>query len=194
MTRAGRRATPRSSGIQLSRRSYLTSCLVPLRGVIPDRLASRARRRDLSPDRLRGGGLADLSRRRRRARLLLGREIHGDFDFTTDALPDEIEALVGGWADAVWTQGKRFGTIGARNQGRLIEITTHRAEAYRPDSRKPDVEFADAVEADLSRRDFTVNAMALALPGLELIDPFGGAADLAARRLRAPLAPAESFT
>jgi poly(A) polymerase len=117
-----------------------------------------------------------------------------DLDFTTDARPDEVERLVSGWADAVWTQGKRFGTIGLRTGSRTMEITTHRAEAYRPDSRKPDVAFADAVEADLSRRDFTVNAMALSLPDLQLIDPFDGVADLAASRLRTPLPPEESFS
>jgi poly(A) polymerase len=137
--------------------------------------------------------------------LLLGRELGDiDFDLTTDARPDEIEAVVRGWADAVWTQGKRFGTIGCRRAGRSFEITTHRAEAYRPDSRKPEVRFADAVDADLSRRDFTVNAMALRLgptsdggaPAADepqLVDPFGGAVDLAARRLRTPLSPEESF-
>ena len=127
--------------------------------------------------------------------LLLGSDAAGiDFDLTTDALPDQIERLVRPWADAVWTQGKRFGTIGCRKGGRDFEITTHRAEAYSPDSRKPDVEFADAVEADLARRDFTINAMALALPEAHLIDPFDGAADLAAGRLRTPLSPEESFS
>jgi len=126
--------------------------------------------------------------------LLLGREITGDYDLTTDALPAETKRLLEGWADAVWTQGERFGTIGARKGDRSYEITTHRAEAYHPDSRKPDVEFADAIEADLSRRDFTVNAMALALPDPRLVDPFDGALDLAAGRLRTPLSPAESFT
>jgi poly(A) polymerase len=116
-----------------------------------------------------------------------------DLDFTTDARPDDIEAIVSGWADGVWTQGKRFGTIGLRKGHRNMEITTHRAEVYHPDSRKPDVVFADAVEADLSRRDFTVNAMALSLPDLRLIDPFDGVADLAAGRLRTPMAPEESF-
>ena len=117
-----------------------------------------------------------------------------DLDFTTDARPDDIEAVVRGWADAVWDQGRRFGTIGIKKGDRLYEITTHRAEAYTPDSRKPDVQFSDAVEADLSRRDFTVNAMALSLPDAELIDPFGGLDDLAAYRLRTPLSPVESFT
>ncbi len=122
----------------------------------------------------------------------------GDLDFTTDARPDQIEGIVDGWAAAVWTQGKRFGTIGITaptpsGVGRKMEITTHRAEAYQPDSRKPDVVFADAIEADLSRRDFTVNAMALSLPDLALIDPFDGVSDLGAGRLRTPLEPAESF-
>ncbi len=97
--------------------------------------------------------------------LLLGAEIdeHTDIDLTTDARPEQTKQLVSGWADAVWTQGKRFGTIGCRHGGWSFEITTHRAEAYSPDSRKPTVVFADAVEADLARRDFTVNAMALRL-------------------------------
>ncbi|HEY6623841.1 MAG TPA: CCA tRNA nucleotidyltransferase [Acidimicrobiales bacterium] len=116
-----------------------------------------------------------------------------DLDFTTDARPDDIESMVAGWADAVWTQGKRFGTIGCIHAGRVYEITTHRAEAYHPDSRKPTVAFGDRVEDDLSRRDFTINAMALRLPEMELIDPFDGLADLAARRLRTPLDPEVSF-
>jgi poly(A) polymerase len=117
-----------------------------------------------------------------------------DLDFTTDATPDEIESLIAGIADAVWTQGKRFGTIGLRIGPRQLEITTHRAEAYHPDSRKPDVQFAPAVEVDLSRRDFTVNAMALSLPDLTLVDPFDGVGDLGASRLRTPLDPEQSFT
>jgi poly(A) polymerase len=128
---------------------------------------------------------------------ILGRPFTKDFDFTTDARPDAIEAIVRGWADAVWDQGRKFGTIGAKKDDVVYEITTHRAEAYAPDSRKPEVAFADAVEADLARRDFTVNAMALELgPGdrTELIDPFGGLADLASHRLRTPLSPEESFT
>lgn len=126
---------------------------------------------------------------------ILGRPVEEiDLDFTTDARPDQIEAILSGWADAIWDQGRRFGTIGAVRSGRRYEITTHRAEAYSPDSRKPEVAFADAVEADLSRRDFTVNAMALSLPDAELIDPFDGVSDLASTRLRTPLSPEESFT
>jgi poly(A) polymerase len=126
--------------------------------------------------------------------LFLGRELDRiDLDFTTDARPDEILALTADWADAVWRQGERFGTIGVQKGGRSFEITTHRAEAYTSDSRKPEVTFSDDVATDLSRRDFTVNAMALALPEPQLVDPFGGAVDLAEKRLRTPLAPEESF-
>ena len=117
-----------------------------------------------------------------------------DLDLTTDAQPEAMKSILEGWADALWTQGERFGTIGARRDDRLIEITTHRKERYQPGSRKPEVEFADAIEADLSRRDFTINAMAVALPSGELVDPFDGAADLAARRLCTPLDPADTFS
>ena len=119
-----------------------------------------------------------------------------DFDLTTDARPDEIKRLLKGWGDAMWTQGERFGTIGARHGERTYEITTHRAEAYNDDSRKPVVEFSDRVEADLSRRDFTINSMALEVTSESpvLVDPFGGAADLITRTLRTPLAPEVSFS
>lgn len=119
-----------------------------------------------------------------------------DYDITTDALPAEIKACLQGWADAIWTQGERFGTIGAKKGERVYEITTHRAEAYHEDSRKPDVTFADEIEADLSRRDFTVNAMALELTtdAPTLVDPFGGATDLVTRTLRTPLDPELSFS
>jgi poly(A) polymerase len=117
-----------------------------------------------------------------------------DIDLTTAALPERTLELLDGLADATWTQGRAFGTIGAKRRGTTFEITTHRAEAYRSDSRKPQVTYASEVEVDLSRRDFTVNAMALRLPEPELIDPYGGAADLAAGRLRTPLAPEVSFS
>ncbi len=118
---------------------------------------------------------------------------HEDVDLATSARPDEVERLVQGWADEVWLQGQRFGTVGCEKGGTRIEITTFRAEVYRPESRKPEVTYADDIETDLSRRDFTINAMALRLPEPELVDPFDGAADLAARRLRTPLAPEVSF-
>jgi poly(A) polymerase len=128
--------------------------------------------------------------------LLLGRDMSDgrDIDMTTDALPAETKRLVKGWADSVWSQGERFGTIGCQKDGWTFEITTHRAEAYDPESRKPEVVFSGVIDADLSRRDFTVNAMALSLPDPVLIDPFGGAEDLAAGRLRTPLSPEESFS
>ena len=119
-----------------------------------------------------------------------------DFDATTDALPSEIKACLNGWADAIWTQGERFGTIGAKKGDRIYEITTHRAEMYNDDSRKPEVSFAGEIETDLSRRDFTVNAMALELTSdaPTLVDPFAGAADLMTRTLRTPLSAEISFS
>jgi poly(A) polymerase len=126
---------------------------------------------------------------------VLGRSRAGaDLDLTTDARPDETTAVLAGWADSVWTQGQAFGTIGARKGDTIFEVTTHRAEAYREDSRKPHVVFARDVADDLARRDFTVNAMALRLPDVELIDPYGGVADLGAGVLRTPLAPEVSFS
>ncbi|MGB3411676.1 MAG: CCA tRNA nucleotidyltransferase [Microthrixaceae bacterium] len=119
-----------------------------------------------------------------------------DLDLTTDAVPEKIKELVAPLASAVWTQGERFGTIGFIIKGIPFEITTHRAEAYAEDSRKPQVAFSTNIEEDLSRRDFTVNAMALEVTGEEpvMIDPFGGLADLGAKVLRTPLTPQESFS
>jgi poly(A) polymerase len=127
--------------------------------------------------------------------LLLDRFGGGDFDLTTEVRPDQIKQLLSGWADAVWTQGEKFGTIGARKGDRTYEITTHRGESYTPESRKPEVTFSDDIGMDLSRRDFTVNAMALEITSSEptLVDPFGGAADLLTKTLRTPLSPEISF-
>ena len=125
-----------------------------------------------------------------------GRE-DNDLDLTTDARPDEIKVCLDGWASAIWTQGERFGTIGAKFADRTYEITTFRAESYADDSRKPHVTYADDIETDLSRRDFTVNAMALELTGdatPTLVDPHGGAVDLMQRVLRTPLGPEVSFS
>jgi len=128
--------------------------------------------------------------------LLLGKVIEGDFDLTTDARPEQIKKMLSGWSDALWTQGEKFGTIGARKGERTYEITTHRGESYTPESRKPEVTFSDAIETDLSRRDFTVNAMALEITAETptLVDPFGGAADLVTKTLRTPLSPDISFS
>ncbi len=125
-----------------------------------------------------------------------GRTDH-DLDLSTDARPPEIKRCLGGWADALWTQGERFGTIGAKFGDRTYEITTFRAESYTDDSRKPHVTYADDVETDLSRRDFTVNAMALELTAGAapmLVDPHGGALDLMNKVLRTPLGPEISFS
>ena len=119
-----------------------------------------------------------------------------DFDATTTATPEDIKRIVSPIADALWTQGERFGTIGLKIGDRTYEITTHRAEAYSPDSRKPEVQFATDIDVDLSRRDFTINAMALEITSESptLVDPFGGAADLMTGVLRTPLSPQESFS
>ncbi len=124
---------------------------------------------------------------------LLGRH-HGDLDFTTDARPDEVKGIVADWADSVFSVGEAFGTVGVVKGGRVYEITTFRSEVYREDSRKPRVEFSDSVEEDLSRRDFTVNAIAIRLPDVEIVDPHGGLADLAKRVLRTPLEPKVAFS
>jgi len=118
-----------------------------------------------------------------------------DYDLTTDARPDRILELVRPWAEHLWLQGQAFGTIGAaQGDDMRVEITTFRAEVYRPDSRKPAVTFSDSLETDLSRRDFTVNAMAISLPEPALVDPYGGIDDLLVhRRLRTPLDPEVSF-
>jgi poly(A) polymerase len=116
-----------------------------------------------------------------------------DIDVTTDARPDVIEGVVKGWADAVWLQGERFGTVGCQKGDDRFEITTFRAEIYRRDSRKPEVTYSDDITTDLSRRDFTINAIAIALDEPDLVDPHGGLDDLVARRLRTPLSPEISF-
>lgn len=124
---------------------------------------------------------------------LLGR-LGTDLDFTTSARPDDIDRLLRGWTDARWDIGREFGTIGAMVGEWQLEITTYRSDAYDSASRKPQVMFGDSLEVDLSRRDFRANAMAVALPGLELIDPYDGLADIAAGVLRTPLAASVSFS
>ena len=116
-----------------------------------------------------------------------------DIDLTTNARPDLVQSLLEGWAHNVWDVGIAFGTVGARHGDHKLEITTYRAEAYDRESRKPDVSYGDNLEGDLLRRDFTVNAMALTLPGNRLIDPFGGLGDLVKRVIRTPGLPESSF-
>jgi poly(A) polymerase len=123
---------------------------------------------------------------------LLGRETH-DLDFTTDARPDDILRIVTPISSARWDVGRDFGTIGARVSGEQVEITTYRADSYDGVTRKPTVAFGETLEDDLSRRDFTVNAMALRVPGKTLVDPTGGVEDLLGRRLRTPSEPEVSF-
>jgi poly(A) polymerase len=123
---------------------------------------------------------------------LLGRELE-DYDFATSARPERIKEILEPWADVIFEIGVRFGTVAARRHGRTIEVTTYRDEIYRDDSRKPSVTFSDDIETDLGRRDFTVNAIALALPGLEARDPHGGLGDIAREVLRTPLDPELSF-
>jgi poly(A) polymerase len=117
-----------------------------------------------------------------------------DVDFATDASPHQTTKLLRGWADAVFLVGVRFGTVGARKGGRSLEITTFRQEAYAPEHRKPAVTFAKDIQTDLSRRDFTINAMAMELPGGELVDPYGGVRHLAQRILDTPLEPEVAFS
>ena len=128
---------------------------------------------------------------------LLGR-LGNDLDFTTDARPDAITAILAGWADAVWDTGIAFGTVGATRAGVQCEITTYRADRYDRVSRNPDVVFGDTVQGDLARRDFTVNAMAVRLPLRDagagrFVDPYGGMAALARRELDTPATPEQSF-
>lgn len=117
-----------------------------------------------------------------------------DLDLSTDAEPETVKSLVKPAASALWLQGIEFGTVGAELDGIRLEITTFRTERYQPSSRHPEVSFEADVKTDLSRRDFTINAMAVRLPDREPIDPFGGAADLRARLIRTPLDPEDSFS
>lgn len=131
-----------------------------------------------------GGPVRDMALRRE----------HSDLDFATDALPPETQEVLRPVASEMWTQGIEFGTIGALVAGVHMEITTLRTERYEPDSRHPAVEFESEIEVDLSRRDFTVNAMAIRLPERTPIDPFDGMEDLKKRLLRTPIEPERSFS
>jgi poly(A) polymerase len=123
---------------------------------------------------------------------LLGRVVN-DLDFTTNASPDEILKIVTPISSTQWDIGRAFGTIGARVRGEQVEITSYRADSYDGVTRKPTVEFGDTIEGDLMRRDFRVNAMALQVPSVKLVDPTGGVEDLVAGILRTPTDPNVSF-
>jgi poly(A) polymerase len=122
----------------------------------------------------------------------LGREI-SDLDFATNATPDDIIRVVTPISSMTWDIGRDFGTIGALIAGERVEITTYRSDQYDGETRKPIVAFGTRIEDDLSRRDFTVNAMALSLPDQTLVDPSGGFDDLVTRRLDTPGTPQQSF-
>ena len=126
---------------------------------------------------------------------ILGR-LGNDLDFTTNALPKESEKILKKWADSVWDIGAAFGTVAGKKDEITVEITTYRSENYQKDSRKPTVEFGKNIEGDLSRRDFTINAMALELTTDEptFIDLFNGVADLQNKIIKTPSKPSDSFT
>ena len=126
---------------------------------------------------------------------ILGR-LGNDLDFTTNAHPHQTKKILKSWADNTWDTGILFGTVAGKRGDTTVEVTTYRTEKYEEDSRKPDVEFGETIEGDLSRRDFTVNAMALELtsPEPEFIDPFGGINDLRDRVLRTPTSAEQSFS
>jgi poly(A) polymerase len=123
---------------------------------------------------------------------LLGRHSN-DLDFTTDARPEQILAVLSGWADAIWDTGIAFGTVGARKGEHICEVTTFRADSYDRVTRNPQVTFGDSISEDLLRRDFTVNAMAVELASGTFVDPYGGMTALHERRLDTPATPQESF-
>ena len=125
---------------------------------------------------------------------ILGR-LGNDLDFTTNAHPLETKKILQSWADNVWDTGIAFGTVAGKRGDTTVEVTTYRTEQYDPESRKPEVEYGDSIDGDLARRDFTINSMALELTGdkPEFIDPFNGLQDLAAKVLRTPARPGDSF-
>ena len=126
---------------------------------------------------------------------ILGR-LGNDLDFTTDAHPKDCEKILNKWADSVWDIGAAFGTVAGKKGDITVEITTYRSESYNLDSRKPNVEFGKTIEADLSRRDFTINAMALELTTEEptFIDLYNGVSDLQNKLIKTPGKPEDSFS
>lgn len=116
-----------------------------------------------------------------------------DFDLTTSARPDQTERILKQWGGRTWDVGRQFGTVAAKKGSIAVEVTTYRTEEYEEDSRKPAVTYGDTLEGDLSRRDFTVNAMAMRLPAMALVDPHHGLEDLAAGLLKTPVTATQSF-
>jgi len=126
---------------------------------------------------------------------LLGR-LGNDLDFTTNAKPEETKKILQSWAENIWETGIEYGTVAGKRGDTTVEVTTYRSESYDPQSRKPEVVYGDNIAGDLSRRDFTVNAMALELTTSvpEFIDPFNGLTDLANKVLRTPTTAENSFS
>jgi tRNA nucleotidyltransferase (CCA-adding enzyme) len=114
-----------------------------------------------------------------------------DYDFCTPLLPEEIEARIKASGRRAYLTGKRFGTIGAKFDEQMVEITTFRSETYKDGNRKPDVEFVSDLTADLSRRDFTINA--IAMDDTFIHDPFYGQKDLKDKIIRCVGKPNERF-
>jgi len=183
------------SGLSVAQRRAVAELLriAPVVGELGERFAAAGHRLALV-----GGSVRDA---------LLGR-LGQDLDLTTDAPPEVIVGLLRGWSDAQWEIGIAFGTVGARKDGFLLEITTYRSDSYDRSSRKPQVTYGQTLADDLARRDFTINAMALELaggdaaggsgtsaePGPRFVDPFGGLDDLADQLLRTPGRPEDSFS
>jgi len=166
-------------------REVLTTRAGALRAAVPDEVAQlgemfAAAGFDLV---LVGGSVRDV---------LLGRA-STDLDFATSARPDDTEAILKRWSNATWDMGRAFGTIGARRDDLIAEVTTFRADEYDGATRKPVVAFGDSLDGDLARRDFTINAMALRVGTGEFVDPFGGIEDLAGALLRTPIDADVSF-
>ena len=117
-----------------------------------------------------------------------------DFDFTTNATPEESIGLLNSNGYKTTEIGKNFGTIELQVNDNSIHITTYRKDTYENSSRKPSIESAADLNTDLSRRDFTINSIAYSLNENELIDPFSGLRDLALGIIKTPDDPIISFS
>jgi poly(A) polymerase len=124
---------------------------------------------------------------------LIGSTEPPDLDFATSARPEETERLLRGWTDDLWLTGARFGTVSALRGDVQVEVTTYRSDRYTPGSRHPEVSYGEAIEGDLLRRDFTVNAIAVRVPDRRVTDPSGGWEDLRDGVLRTPVEARASF-